>query len=78
MPSSDAWLRTSDAAKALGCSPITLKRRRDTQGGYLELGTHYRYSGDSAKASMMWNINRITEEFNKRGNRARFGDAYVS
>ena len=73
MPSHSDWLRTSDAAKALGCAAITLKRRRDTQGGYLELGTHYRYAGDTANSGIMWNVERIADEFNARSAKARQG-----
>ena len=43
MNKSDLVLRTSEAALTLGCSTDTLKRKRESQVGFLEAGVHYFY-----------------------------------
>ena len=71
--SQDEWLPTSQAAKALGCSPTTLKRARDDQDsgpGYLVSGQHFQYM-PSSNASILWNVPRIRETFHERGVRRR-------
>ena len=52
------WLPTSRAASALGRSADTLKRKRDSQGGFLEHGYHYclgdtRYDLDASRRAML-------------------------
>tara|TARA_B100000579_G_scaffold80014_1_gene62165 strand:- start:1481 stop:1720 length:240 start_codon:yes stop_codon:yes gene_type:complete len=66
----DLMLRTSEAAPALGCSTDTLKRKRETQGGFLEAGFHYFY-GDCTNSPIIWNVQRCREAFHKRGIKAR-------
>ena len=43
MNKSDLVLRTSEADLALGYSTDTLKRERESQGGFLEARVHYFY-----------------------------------
>jgi len=64
------WLETKDAAAAMGCHPITLKRRRDVCGGFLEEGTHWRLKFDTTNSPIMWNIPVIKELFHQRGMKA--------
>ena len=57
---------TSRAALALGRSAETLKRKRDSQGGFLEQG--YRYClEDTPNSPITWHIERCIKAFNKRG-----------
>ena len=70
MNKSDLVLRTSEAALALGCSKDTLKRKRESQWGFLEAGVHYFY-GDCANSPITWNIEKCREAFHKRGMQAR-------
>ena len=64
-------LATPEAAKYLGCSAQFLKKKRDSHGGYLEEGRHYRYRGDSVNAAIVWDVELIGKELHKRGMRAR-------
>mgnify|MGYP003139348994 CR=1 FL=1 len=64
-------LATPEAAKVLCCSAQFLKRKRDTHGGYLEQGKHYRYRGDSVNSAILWDVDLIQKELHKRGMRAR-------
>jgi len=64
------WLATPDASSALGISPITLKRRRDSHGGFLEHGKHWRFKTDSSNSPMLWEVQLIRNEFEKRSWRA--------
>ena len=67
------WLDTTHACASLGIHASTLKRRRDSHGGFLENGTHWRFKTDSANSTMMWNVEAIQEEFNRRAVKARKG-----
>ena len=58
-------LKTPQAAAALGCSVSYLKRQRDTQGGFLELGKHY-HRMPSSNAAITWDVDLIRAEMNKR------------
>ena len=60
------WLPTSRAALALGRSADTLKRKRDSNGGFLEHGYHY-CLGDTPNSPITWHIARCVQAFNKRG-----------
>ena len=60
------WLPTSRAALALGRSADTLKRKRDSEGGFLELGYHYCY-GPSPNSPITWHIERCIRAFNDIG-----------
>tara|TARA_Y100001972_G_C7526666_1_gene265528 strand:- start:50 stop:289 length:240 start_codon:yes stop_codon:yes gene_type:complete len=64
------WLPTSRAALALGRSADTLKRKRDSEGGFLENGYHY-CLGDCRNSPITWHIKRCIEAFNKRGYTSR-------
>ena len=64
------WLPTSRAALALGRSADTLKRKRDSNGGFLEHGYHY-CLGDTPNSPITWHIERCIKAFNKRGIAAR-------
>jgi hypothetical protein len=66
MTTSQQWLRTPQAAIALGCSQNHLKRCRDTHGGFLVGGEHY-ILGSSHSASIIWNVDAIREAFHYRG-----------
>ena len=67
---STQWLPTPEAADYLGVSKDTLRRRRDTAGGYLVNGKHWRYAGDTSNSKILWAVDLIAVEFNKRGLRA--------
>ena len=60
------WLPTSRAALALGRSADTLKRKRDSNGVFLERGYHY-CLGDTPNSPITWHIERCVQAFNKRG-----------
>ena len=64
-------LTTPEAAKDLCCSTQFLKRKRDSHGGFLELGKHYFYRGDSVNAAIIWSVDLVQKEFHKRGMRSR-------
>lgn len=65
-----AWMPTTRAATALGCSPEHLKRQRDSHGGFLEAGHHYAL-GSSATATITWNVEAVREAFHRRGLKMR-------
>ena len=65
----ELWLPTKAAAKALGVSPDTLKRRRESVGGFLENGRHYSL-GPCRNSPITWSVERCREAFNYRGIRA--------
>ena len=69
-PVSTQWLPTKEAADYLCVSEDTLRRRRDTAGGYLANGKHWRYAGDTSNAKILWAVDLIAAEFNKRGMKA--------
>ncbi|MFL0770778.1 MAG: hypothetical protein AB8B36_13030 [Prochlorococcus sp.] len=61
------WLETRDAAIHLQCHPITLKRKRDISGGFLEEGSHWRMKLPHSNSPILWNVSVIQELFHKRG-----------
>ena len=64
------WLPTKAAADALGISTDSLKRYRETAGGFLEGGTHY-IVGPSINSPITWSVEAIRQAFHARGMRAR-------
>ena len=64
------WLRTSEAAAALGWSAKYLKRQREEKGGFLSPGIHFIY-GPTLKSSIVWNVDLIRGAFHRRGVEAR-------
>ena len=66
MSTSQQWLRTPQAAMALGCSQNHLKRCRDSHGGFLVGGEDY-ILGTSHSASILWNVVAIRAAFHYRG-----------
>jgi len=67
MTTHSEWLPTPEAARALGISPDTLKRRRDHVGGYLSQGRHWRLKTESANSAILWRVDLIRAELDKRG-----------
>ena len=65
------WLSTPEAAHHLGIHINTLKKRRDTHGGYLVSGRDYRYATDAVRSKILWNVESIKEQFHKRSVAAR-------
>ena len=65
------WLSTPEAAHQLGIHFNTLKKKRDTHGGYLVAGKDYRYATDSVRSKILWNVESIKEQFHKRSVAAR-------
>ena len=65
-----SWLPTKAAADALGVSPDTLKRYRETAGGFLEGGKHYNL-GPTLNSPITWSVEAIRQAFHARGMRAR-------
>ena len=59
------WLRTSEAAAALGWSAKYLKRQREEKGGFLSPGIHFIY-GPTLKSSIVWNVDLIRGAFHRR------------
>ena len=57
--------RTPEASRMLGVSDATLKRMRDSHGGYLILGKHY-FLLPSRNAAIRWDVEAIEKEFSKR------------
>jgi hypothetical protein len=66
MTSDSNWLKTPDAAMALGCSQNHLKRNRDTHGGILIGGIHY-CLGTSRSAPITWNVAEIRKTWHQQG-----------
>ena len=64
------FLPTKAAADALGISTDTLKRKRETCGGFLENGKDY-FLGATANSPIIWCIERCREAYNYRGMCAR-------
>ena len=60
------WLKTSEAAAALGWSAKYLKRQREEKGGFLSPGIHFLY-GPTLKSSIVWNVDLIRGAFHRRG-----------
>ena len=71
--SSDVWLKTPQAARALGCSEGHLKRCRVTHGGFLKHGVHYAL-GASKTAPITWNVAEVRKTFHFRGVKVRAGE----
>lgn len=65
------WLETKDAAAAMNCHPITLKRRRDVSGGFLEEGAHWRFKLPAKNSPIMWNLPAIQQLFHERCMKSR-------
>lgn len=65
------WLSTPEAARQLGIHENTLKKRRDSHGGYLVSGRDYRFATDSVRSKILWNVESIKAEFHKRSVAAR-------
>ena len=65
-----SWLPTKAAADALGISSDTLKRYRETAGGFLEGGKHYNL-GPTLNSPITWSVEAIRQAFHARGMRAR-------
>lgn len=65
------WLESTSAAQHLGISVFTLKRRRDTHGGYLESGKHYRFKTDAVNSPILWRVDVIADLFHQRAVKAR-------
>ena len=74
MSTSQQWLRTPQAAIAVGCSQNHLKRCRDTHGGFLVGGEHY-ILGTSHSASILWDVEAIRAAFHYRGMLRQRGEA---
>ena len=51
------WLKTPDAARAVGISAQTLRRRR--KDGALTLGVHYLRTSNSVSAWYLYNIDEL-------------------
>lgn len=66
------WLPTTAAAAALGISPITLKRKRDVSGGFLEAGRHYSL-GPEYNSPIKWRVEACREALHYRGMLTRAG-----
>jgi hypothetical protein len=66
------WLPTTAAAAALGCSPCTLKRKRDICGGFLEAGRHYSL-GPEFNSPIAWRVEAVREALYYRGMLVRAG-----
>ena len=64
------WMRTSCAAMHLGVSSCTLHRRREANGGFLEVGRHY-VLGPYRNSPLVWNVQRCRDAFNHRGIQVR-------
>ena len=64
------WLKTSEAAAALGWSPKFLKSQREEKGGFLTAGIHFLY-GPTLRASIVWDVDLVRAAFHRRGLEAR-------
>lgn len=71
--SSDVWLKTPQAALALGCSQGHLKRCRVSHGGFLKPHIHYSL-GSSCTAPITWNVTQVRRAFHLRGLKVRTGE----
>jgi len=59
------WLRTAEAAYALGCSQNHLKECRDSRGSFLIAGKHH-IPGLMHTSPVKWNITAVQEAFHRR------------
>tara|TARA_R100001443_G_scaffold19990_1_gene31850 strand:+ start:323 stop:592 length:270 start_codon:yes stop_codon:yes gene_type:complete len=64
------WLKTIDAARALGLSTQTMMRYRDDQGGFLAVGYDYQF-GMHPNSPIRWNVPAIRKALHKRGLEAK-------
>ena len=71
------WLKTSDAAQALGVSKDFLKTQRDSSGGFLVCGKHY-LPGITATSPTRWDVAEIAEALRYRGLTRVKGDALLA
>ena len=58
MKTNNALVPTSLASVLLGRSESTLKRYRDTQGGFLENGKHY-FLGPNKNSVITWDVEAV-------------------
>lgn len=70
------WVVTPDAAKALGCSPCTLKRHRDVNGGFLEEDVHY-HNGPFLNSPIRWDVEACRQAMQYRNMLCRKADAAI-
>ena len=68
------WKPTPAAASELGISKDTLKRKMESRGGFLENKVHYNL-GPSKNSTITWDVDRISDAFNKRGLQLRGGQS---
>ena len=66
MPTTDQWLPTTEAARALGVSPRTLKRYGNPTTGFLEPGVHW-FSGPYANSPAIWDVPTCRMVLHRRG-----------
>ena len=71
--STDVWLKTPHAAKALGCSEGWLKRCRVSHGGFLRPELHYAL-GATKTAPITWNVAEVRKAIHFRGLKVRAGE----
>ena len=71
--STDVWLKTPHAAKALGCSEGWLKRSRISHGGFLHPELHYSL-GATKTAPITWNVAEVRKAIHFRGLKVRAGE----
>jgi hypothetical protein len=71
--STDVWLKTPHAAKALGCSEGWLKRCRISHGGFLYPELHYAL-GATKTAPITWNVAEVRKAIHFRGLKVRAGE----
>ena len=64
------WLKTCDAARALGLSTQTIHRYRDDKGGFLAVGYDYQF-GMHPNSPIRWNVPAIRQALHKRGLEAK-------
>ena len=60
------WVSTTEASELLGRSAQSLKRYRDINGGFLDLGTHYNI-GLYSNSPITWDVEAVRKELNYRG-----------
>ena len=72
MKNNNALVPTNLASVLLGRSESTLKRYRDTQGGFLENGKHY-FLGPNKNSVITWDVEAVKLAFHKRGLEVRDG-----
>ena len=58
------WMKTIDAARALGLSTQTIHRYRDDKGGFLAVGYDYQF-GMHPNSPIRWNVPAIRKALHK-------------